>query len=88
LFDLSKAENLLKRNIREAALKFSSYDWASIQEYMKNLEAEVKRYNPSTCPAQMFGKYTSFNFVKPEYQAEESYWLTALVEIFNKYNLK
>jgi hypothetical protein len=88
LFELSKAENLLKRNTREATLKFTSYEWSRVQDCIKHLDAEVKRYNPETCPSITYGKPTSFNFVKPEYQMEESYWFASLVEIFNKYGLK
>ena len=88
LFELSKIENLLKRNVREAALKFSSWEWKTIQEYMQHLSAEVTRYNPGTYPQQILGKSTSFNFVKPETNMEDSYWFTHLKELFDKYGLE
>lgn len=87
LLELSKVENLLTKHAREAALKFSSYDWARVQDYMKNLEALVKDFNPETRPKAMYGKYTSFNFVKSEDDVKDNYWFTSLVEIFNKYGL-
>jgi hypothetical protein len=87
LLELSKVENLLTKHAREAALKFSSYDWARVQDYMKNLEALVKDFNPETRPKAMYGKYTSFSFVKSEDDIKDNYWFTSLVEIFNKYGL-
>jgi hypothetical protein len=88
LLELSKAENLLTRHVREAALKFSSYEWSRVQDYMKNLEALVKEFNPETRPKVMYGKYTSFNFIRPEYEMDDSYWFKSIIEIFDKYGLK
>jgi hypothetical protein len=35
----------------------------------------------------MYGKYTSFNFVKSVDDIKDNYWFTSLMEIFNKYGL-
>lgn len=88
LLELSKIENLLAKHAREAALKFSEWEWKHLQEYMWHLDGEVKRFSPATYPYEILGKYNSFNFVKPEANMGESYWFKSLVELFEKYSLK
>ena len=88
LFELSKIENRLKRNMREAITKFSPYEWRQVQEYVKNLMADVKRYDPETFPQTIVGKRSSFDFVKPNAHMEESYWFRYLKELFEKYCMK
>lgn len=85
--ELTEIENLLTKHIREAVLKFPSYDWARIQEYMKNLESRIKAFNPETYPRATYGKATSFTFIESKDDIQDNYWFTALKEIFNNYGL-
>ena len=85
--ELTEIENLLTKHIREAVLKLPSYDWARIQEYMKNLESRIKAFNPETYPGATYGKATSFTFIESKEDIQDNYWFTALKEIFNNYGL-
>ena len=85
LLELSKVESLLSKYAVEAAAKFSPYEWKTVQEYVKHLMADVKRFDPETFPQAIVGEQYSFNFVKPEYNMQESYWFTYLRDLFAKY---
>ena len=85
LFEISKIENLLKKYVREAIMKFSPYEWNQVQDYMKHLMVAVERFSPGTYPQTILGQQFSFTFVKPDYDIGESYWFKSLKEIFNKY---
>lgn len=87
LLELTTIKGLLSKYALEAATKFSTYEWKQVQEYMKNLMAEVKRYNPETFPQTIAGTSYSFDFVKPETNMKESYWFTYLKDLFEKYCL-
>jgi hypothetical protein len=88
LVELTQVEMLLKNYGLEAATKFSPYEWRQVQEYVKNLMADVKRYDPETFPQTIVGKSSSFDFVKPKAHMEESYWFRYLKELFEKYCMK
>lgn len=85
LLELSKIEMLLGKYGLEAAAKFSAYEWKQVQEYIKHLQADVVRFDPEAFPETIVGKSYSFDFVKPEYNMEESYWFTWLRDLFKKY---
>ena len=85
MLELSKIEMLLSKYTLEAAAKFSPYEWKTVQEYMKHLMADAKRFDPETFPQTIVGTSNSFNFVKPEYNMQESYWFTSLRDLFAKY---
>ena len=85
LTELTKIEMLLKNYGLEAAAKLSSYEWKQVQEYIKNLMVDVKKYDPETFPQTIVGKSSSFNFVKPETYMEESYWFRYLKDLFEKH---
>ena len=87
LLELSKVEMLLSNHGLEAATKFTLLEWKNVQEYIKHLMADVKRFDPETFPQTVVGQQYSFNFVKPEYNAEESYWFIYLRDLFAKYNM-
>jgi hypothetical protein len=88
LVELTQVEVLLKNYGLEAATKFSPYEWRQVQEYVKNLMADVKRYDPENFPQTIVGKSSSFDFVKPNAHMEESYWFIYLKELFEKYCMK
>ena len=87
MLELSKIENRLNRNMREAITKFSAYEWKQLQEYFNAMVRDTHRYNIATYPQSIAGEQFSFTFVKPEYEMGESYWFTSLVKLFEKYNL-
>jgi hypothetical protein len=87
LLELSKIENRLKKNMREAIEKFSTYEWKQLQEYFNNLVKDKQRYNIDTYPQTILGKQFSFTFVKPDFGKAESYWSKTINELFDKYNL-
>ena len=85
LLELSKIESLMSKYALEAATKFSPYEWKTLQEYTKNLMADVKRHDPKAYPQTILGQQFSFTFVKPDYDMKESYWFTSLRDLFAKY---
>ena len=85
LLELSKIEQLLSKYALEAATKFSPYEWKQVQEYVKHLMADVKKFNPETYPQTILGQQFSFTFVKPDYEMNASYWFKYLKELFEKY---
>jgi hypothetical protein len=87
MLELSKIENRLNRNMREAITKFSSYEWKQLQEYFNAIIRDTQRYDIATYPQTIIGQQFSFTFVKPDYGMSESYWFTSLVKLFEKYNL-
>lgn len=87
LFELSKIENRLRRNMREAITKFSAYEWKQLQEYFNNLAKATHRFDIATYPQTIVGQQFSFTFVKPNYEMGDSYWFTSLCELFDKYDL-
>ena len=87
MLELSKIENRLNRNMREAITKLSAYEWKYLYEYFNNLVKATRNFNIATYPQTIVGQAFSFTFVKPEYEMEESYWFERLNELFEKYNL-
>jgi hypothetical protein len=85
LLELDTIEWWIKNHALEAASKFSTYEWRQVQEYIKNLMADVKRYDPETFPQTVVGTSRSFDFVKPDYEMKDSYWFKYLKELFEKY---
>ena len=85
--EVAAIESLMAKYAVEAAVKFSPCEWKQAQEYLKNLIADTKRYNPETYPQTIVGTAHSFSFVKPEFNMEESYWSKSLKKLFNKYGL-
>lgn len=83
--ELTKVEMLLSKYGLEAATKFSPYEWKQVQEYIKHLMADVKRYDPETYPETIVGKSRSFDFLKSTADKEDSYWFKTIVELFEKY---
>ena len=87
MLELSKIENRLNRNMREAITKFSAYEWKQLQEYFNAIVRDTQRYNIATYPQTIVGEQFSFTFVKPDYGMSESYWSTVINRLFEKYEL-
>ena len=87
LLELSKIENRLNRNMREAITKFSAYEWKQLQENFNAIVKDTQRYNIATYPQTIVGEQFSFTFVKPDYGMSESYWFSSLNKLFEKYGL-
>jgi hypothetical protein len=87
LLELDTIEWWIKNHALEAAAKFSTYEWRQVQEYIKNLMADVKRYDPETFPQTIVCTSRSFDFVKPDYEMKDSYWFKYLKDLFEKYCL-
>lgn len=87
MLELSKIENRLNRNMREAITEFSTYEWKELQEYFNNLAKATRHFNTATYPQTILGQSFSFTFVKPDYEMGASYWFQRLNELFDKYNL-
>ena len=87
MLELSKIENRLNRNMREAITKFSTYEWKQLHEYFNNLVKATHSFDIATYPQTIVGQAFSFTFVKPTYEMGVSYWFQSLNELFDKYNL-
>ena len=85
IIEMNKVEILLKNFGAEAAVKFSEHEWGRLQEYLKRLAAEVKRFDPETYPQTVVGKAYSFDFIKPDRYMEESYWFKSIKELFEQH---
>lgn len=87
LLELNHVELLLKKYSLEAIAKFSTYEWARIQECTKHILGDVSVYNPDTYPEKIYGTSHSFDFIKPTYGNNCAYWYEKIVEIFKKHGL-
>ena len=87
MLELSKIENRLNRNMREAITEFSTYEWKQLHEYFNNLVRATRNFDIATYPQTIVGQSFSFTFVKPTYEMGVSYWFQCLNELFDKYNL-
>jgi hypothetical protein len=87
LLELTEIENLLSKYTLEAVAQFSPYEWKTVQEYLKHLMTNVKKFDPETFPAKIVGQSHSFDFVKPDYNMQESYWFRTLKDLFAKYDM-
>lgn len=87
VLELTEIENLFSKYTVEAAVKFSSYEWKTVQEYLRYLAENVKKFDPETFPPTIVGQQHSFTFVKPDYNMQESYWFRCLKDLFAKYGL-
>ena len=78
---------LVAKHVVGAAMLFSEYDWKRIRDCIQHLNAEIVRFDPTTYPAQIYRTETSFRFIKPEYEMEDSYWFRSIKEVFDKHEL-
>ncbi len=86
LVELGTVEDLMRDHSFEAAVKFSEYEWKTLQQYIKELILRVKQYDPKTHPQKLLGKQYSFNFVKPtNNDLKDSFYYTYIIEMFQKY---
>ena len=84
LLELNKVEQLFATKGVEAAVKFSTYEWKTVQEYVQYLVRDVKRYDPAVYPKSILNKSDSFAFVKEGTHMGESYWFRQIADLFEK----
>lgn len=87
LLELDCVEIWLKEHCIGAITKFTTYEWAKVQDYTRNLLGDAGRYHLDTFPQTILGTSRSFDFVKPEYEMQDSFYYTYIREIFEKYDL-
>jgi hypothetical protein len=87
ILELQKLEALVAKHVVGAAMLFSEYDWKRIRDCIQHLNAEIVRFDPTTYPSQIYKTETSFRFIKPEYEMEDSYWFSSIKEVFDKHEL-
>ena len=87
LLELTEIKNLFSKYAVEAAVKFSLYEWKTVQEYLGYLAENVKKFDPETFPPTIIGQQHSFNFVKPDYNMHESHYFKYLKDLFAKYGM-
>jgi hypothetical protein len=87
ILELQKLEALVAKHVVGAAMLFSEYDWKRIRDCIQHLNAEIVRFDPTTYPSQIYKTETSFRFIKPEYEMEDSYWFRSIKEVFDKHEL-
>lgn len=87
ILELQKLEALVAKHVVGAAMLFSEYDWKRIRDCIQHLNAEIVRFDPTTYPSQIYKTETSFRFIKPEYEMEDSYWVRSIKEVFDKHEL-
>ena len=78
---------LVNRNLLNAALLFTEYEWKRVKECMTRIDEETRRFNPVTYPAAVYKTQASFRLMQLEYE-KDCYWSKSLKEIFDKYGLR
>lgn len=84
LMEIDTVRQLLGTYAALAALKFSEYEWKTIQTYFRNLYNEKKRYDPDTFPQTILGKAASYDFIHKQGYMKESYWFRHIVDLFKE----
>ena len=89
LSEVRELEGLMGNYGMKAAVKFSKYEWASLQECLKHLLERVDYFNPLTLPQAMYKKSSSFTFVKEDNNdlVSPTYWYKSAKEMFEKYKI-
>lgn len=85
--ELADLHDLVNRNLLNAALLFTEYEWKRVKECMTRLDEETRRYSPVTYPTAIYKTQASFRLMQLEYE-KDCYWSKSLKEIFDKYGLK
>jgi hypothetical protein len=89
LSEVSELEGLMGNYGMEAAVKFSKYEWTSLQECLKHMLERVNYFNPLTLPQTMYKKSSSFTFVKENNNdlVSPTYWYKSAKELFEKHKI-
>ena len=85
--ELADLYDLVNRNLLNAALLFSEYEWKRVKECLTRIDEEIRRFNPVTYPAAVYKTQASFRLMQPNYE-KDCYWSRSLKEVFAKYGLK
>lgn len=87
--EVSELESLIGIHGMEAAVKFSKYEWASLQECLKHMVACTVRFDPKVLPQSMYKKSSSFTFVKENNSdlVNPTYWYESAKEMFEKHKI-
>ena len=84
--DVKAINSLFNHYAFDAASKFSSYEWKTCQEYIRNLLGELNRLDPEQYPQKIVNTVASFGFMNRVYK--ESYYSTYIKELFAKHCMK
>ena len=89
LLEAMQLKSLVEKYGMEAAVKFSKYEWASLQECLKHMLERVDYFNTLTLPQAMYKKSGSFTFVKEDNNdlVSPTYWYKSAKEMFEKYKI-
>lgn len=89
LLEVMQLKSLMGNYGMEAAVKFSKYEWTSLQECLKYMLEKVNYFNPLTLPQNMYKKASSFTFMKEDNNdlVNPTYWYKAAKEMFEKYKI-
>lgn len=82
--ELKVLETLLSDHVTEVACAVSKWEWTNLQDYLKNLRAEIDRLDPDTLPKTKYKTKNSLDFVKPEYGVKSSYYYEYCFELINR----
>jgi hypothetical protein len=85
--ELADLHDLVNRNLLNAVLLFTEYEWKRVKECMTRLDEEIRRFNPVTYPVAVYKTQSSFRLLQPDYE-RDCYWSKSLKEVFDKYGLK
>jgi hypothetical protein len=85
--ELADLHNLVTKNLLNAALLFSEWEWKRIKESMTRIDEEIRRFSPVTYPAAVYKTQTSLRLLEPNY-GKDNYWSKSIKEIFDKYGLR
>jgi hypothetical protein len=89
LSEAHELEELMWKHGMEAAVKLSKYEWANLQDCLKQMVGRVSYFNPKTLPQTMYKKSNSFTFVKENNNdlVNPTYWYKSAKEMFEKYKI-
>jgi hypothetical protein len=84
--ELADLYDLVSKNLLNATLLFSEYEWKRIKECITRIDEEIRRFNPVTYPVAVYKTQASFRLMQPNYE-KDCYWSKSLKEVFAKYGL-
>jgi hypothetical protein len=83
--ELIDIEQAISGKVVRLAQTLADWEWKIIKEYIGQLVARVKNFDPDVLPKKMVGKATSIEFCRPNNSnLADSYYYTHIMELINK----
>ena len=87
LKEMNELEHLMGDHAIEAAAKFSTYEWKTLQDYLKSMLQKLSQYNPDKFIPAVLGTARSFTFLANKEDTEPTYYYSYIKEMFKKHSI-